>query len=214
MARHIQSVQLNKPKDFVNFIMSDFLSKNGFVLSNWKGESVYRAGDPLLEGYKFMKWSYDDNQTFHLEAWLTGPFGGEHSLEGFYLWAQKKPYKSSLESLIAVLNQPLPDQYSNMEQNGTQPDGNPASVVIPVQTVDNQLAATLSLVFGILTIVASCIPLAGLILGILGMTQARMGKCSSKAGMAKAGKICSIVGLCLAAVFYILNILVTSLGYV
>ena len=74
MARYIQDFYLNQPEDFVAFIMNDYLQKNGFTMSDWKGEPAYRAGDAMMEGYKYLKWSYV-NGRFHLEAWLKGTFG-------------------------------------------------------------------------------------------------------------------------------------------
>lgn len=211
MARYVQDVVLNKPDDFVFFIMNDFLQKNGFVMSDWKGEMAYRVGDPMFEGYKYLKWSYV-NGVFHLEAWMKGTFGGEWDLEGFVGAAQKGPYKKNLQMLIAALQQPLPQQQmaASAQPSGTQAGapnmGGPVPTVVPVQTVDNHNAAVVSLVLGILSIVFCCIPLLGLILGVLGLTQARMGQGSSKAGLATAGKICSIIGLIFAVCMYIFNI--------
>ena len=53
------------------------------------------------------------------------------------------------------------------------------------------------------------IPLFGVILGIIGVTQARMGSGSSKAGMAKAGKVLGIIGICIAVAGWLLNIVLT-----
>lgn len=215
MARYVQDVILNKPDDFVHFIMNDYLQKNGFVMSDWKGEPAYRAGDPMLEGYKYLKWSYI-NGHFHLEAWLKGTFGGEWDLEGFVACAQKGPYKNTLQTLIQTLQQPLPHQGgatppeavvqpAGASAANAQNMGNPVPVSIPVQTVDNHKAATLALVFGILSLVFCWIPLFSLIFAIVGFSQARMGQGSSKAGQAKAGKICCIIGLCFAGCFFVCN---------
>lgn len=213
MSRYIQDVHLDKPVNFVNFIMNDFLTRNSFTLSDWKGETAYRTGDAAFEGFKYLKWSYN-NGVFHLEAWMKGMFGGESDLEGFVAIAQKKPYKSSLESLISILQQPLPEQYHE-NADGTMPQDMSSQIVIPVQTVDNQTAATLALVFGIMSIVLALLaPLFGFLCGCVGFSQGRMGKASSKAGMARAGKVCSIVGLSLSAAIYILNIILTVAGVV
>ena len=40
MARYVKDIVLNKPEDFVNFIMQDYLRKNQFVMSEWKGEII------------------------------------------------------------------------------------------------------------------------------------------------------------------------------
>ena len=69
MARYVKDLVLNKPEDFVTFIMNDYLQKNQFVVSEWKGEPAYRTGDAMIEGYKYLKWSYE-NGTLHLEAWI------------------------------------------------------------------------------------------------------------------------------------------------
>ena len=49
----------------------------------------------------------------------------------------------------------------------------------------------------------------GVILGIIGIAQAKMGSGSSKAGLAKGGKITSIIGICISAAGWLLNIILT-----
>lgn len=168
-----------------------------------------------MEGYKYLKWSYIDG-VFHLEAWLKGTAGGEWDLEGFVGTLQKKPYKNSLEQLFAALQQPIPapqSQNAPVNQGMSQGQGTPgdqgqlAPQVIPVQTVNNTGAATMALVFGILSIVfAFLIPLLSVIFACIGFPRARMGAGSSKAGQAKTGKILCIIGLVLAIVLWIVNI--------
>ena len=38
MARYVKDITLNKPDDFVAFIVNDYLQKNKFVMSDWHGE--------------------------------------------------------------------------------------------------------------------------------------------------------------------------------
>ena len=206
MARFTRDLVLNKPDDFVQFIMNDFLQKNQFEMSDWKGEAAYRAGDAMVEGFKYLKWTYNGG-VFHLEAWLKGMGGGEMDLDGFVGTLQKKPYKDSLEQLFAALQQPLPaNGPQDMNPQGAAPQGGPQP--IPVQTVDNSGAATLALVFGIISIILALLfPLGGIILAALGFTRARLGSGSSKAGMAKVGKILCIIGLVVAVVNWGLGIL-------
>lgn len=217
MARYIQEIYLNQPDDFVRFIMNDFLQKSGFTMSTWKGESAYRAGDPYIEGYKYLKWSYQ-NGMFHLEAWLRGTFGGEWNLEGFVGCAIKQPYKDNLTKLITTLQQPIPQgtpvQMPNVQTGPTgAPNANSSTVTrIPVQTTDNHNAATLALVFGILSLVFCWIPVLCILFCILGFTQSRMGNGSSKSGQAKAGKICCIIALSITAVIIVLNIAIALLS--
>ena len=78
---------------------------------------------------------------------------------------------------------------------------------IPVQTVDNTSAATMALVFGILAFITGFIsPIVCIIFGVLGFNRARMGSGSSKAGLAKIGKILCIVGLVITCILWFLNI--------
>ncbi len=209
MARYVRDLVLNKPDDFVQFMMNDYLQKNSFIMSEWKGEAAYRAGDAMMEGYKYLKWYYRDG-VFHLEAWLKGTFGGEWDLSGFVAVLQKKPYRESLEQLFAVLQQPLP-MPQNMPGQGMPGPGSPGQPyqnTVPVHTVDNSGAATMGLVFGILSVVfAFIIPLVGIILACLGFSRARMGAGSRKSGQAKAGKIFCIIGIIAAIVMWGLNIL-------
>ena len=197
MARYIQDIYLNQPDDFVHFIMNDFLQKNGFTMSDWKGEAAYRAGDPMFADYKYLKWSYS-NGMFHLEAWLRGTFGIESDLEGFVLFAQKRPYKNNLQQLITILQQPIP-------QTAGAPNTYATNVTrIPVQTVDTLKAATLGLVFGILSLVLCWSANFCIAFAVLGLSQCKIGSGSSRAGQAKAGKICCIIGLSITSVIHIL----------
>ncbi len=207
MARYIQDVYLNQPDDFVHFIMNDFLQKNGFTMSDWKGEAAYRAGDPMFKGYKYLKWSYN-NGMFHLEAWLRRT-SGEWDLEGFVACAQKRPYKNNLQQLIATLQQPIPQAAPGQTAPGQNAG---AATRVPVQTVDNHKAATLGLVFGILSIVCFWSAVFCIIFAVLGFSQCRMGNGSSKAGQAKAGKICCVVGLSIMGVYYVLYFGLTILS--
>ena len=118
MARYVKNLVLNKPEDFVTFIMNDYLQKNQFVVSEWKGEPAYRTGDALIEGYKYLKWSYE-NGTLHLEAWMKSTFGKEMGLDGFVGALQKKPYREGLEQLFHVLKQAIPEAGMN-EMTGQQ----------------------------------------------------------------------------------------------
>ena len=198
MARYVRELVLNKPDDFVSFMMNDYLQKNKFSMSDWKGEPAYRAGDAMMEGYKYLKWSYS-NGTLHVEAWLKGNFGKEMGLTGFVATLQKKPFRDSLEQL-----------YSALQQDISQTQGSGGA--IPVQTVDNSSAATMALVFGIISVILGFIwPLGAIIFAVLGYSRARMGSGSSKAGMAKAGQILSIIGVVIALVMWILSIILLFL---
>lgn len=102
-------------------------------------------------------------------------------------------------------------QNSAASQTGdaTTANGNTTTVnpgPIPVQTMDNYKAAQQALIFGILALVFFWWPIICLVLSVVAFSRARMGKGSSKANLAKAGKICSIVALCITFGMYILNL--------
>lgn len=208
MARYIQNVVLNKPADFVSFIMNDYLQKNGFTMSEWKGEPAYRAGDAMMEGFKYMKWSYVDG-VLHLEAWMKGTFGGEWGLDGFVGCLMKRPYKNNITQLITVLQQSIPPQQNGAAQAG--PGGYQGQIpnVVPVQTVDNCKEAKQALIFGIISMVLCWSPLFCIIFACLGFSRARMGAGSSKGNLATVGKVLCIVAVCITIVLYILNIVLT-----
>lgn len=198
MARYVHELVLNKPDDFVTFMMNDYLRKNQFSMSDWKGEPAYRAGDVMMEGYKYLKWSYV-NGTLHVEAWMKGAFGKEMGLEGFVAALQKKPFRESLEQLYSSLQQEIPQ-------------GQESGQAIPVQTVDNSGAATMALVFGIISVVLGFLwPLGSILCAVLGYSRARMGSGSSKAGQAKAGKVLCIIGVVIALIIWVLSAIALAL---
>lgn len=223
MSRYINDVLLNKPVDFVTFMMNDYLQKNGFSMADYKGTPAYRAGDPMLEGYKYIIWGYNGSM-LHVEAWMRGPFGGEMGLTGFYGILQKKPFKESLEQLFYLMNQPLPNgqpgaaAYSQPEGAPgaapyAQPSPYPAGAPIPVQTVDNSGPAIWALVFGVLAVIGGFfIPLLGILFGVLGVNRARLSIGSSKASMAKIGQVLSIVGAAIAVGMWVMNIILIAIN--
>lgn len=235
MSRYINDVLLNKPADFVTFMMNDYLQKNGFSMADYKGTPAYRAGDPMLEGYKYIVWGYNGS-TLHVEAWMRGSFGGEMGLTGFVGILQKKPFKESLEQLFYLMNQPLPNEQSYGQPGAAvygqpagapysqpagapaaapyaQPGSYPAGAPIPVQTVDNSGPAIWALVFGVLAVIVGFfIPILGILFGVLGVNRARLSIGSSKAGMAKIGQVLSIVGAAIAVGMWVMNIILITIN--
>ena len=220
MARYVKDLVLNKPEDFVTFIMNDYLQKNQFVVSEWKGEPAYRTGDAIIEGYKYLKWSYE-NGTLHLEAWMKSLFGKEMGLDGFVGALQKKPYREGLEQLVHVLEQAIPEASENemaswqgvnvpgqQSMHGSGANGQPKPQ--PVKTVDNSGAATMALVLGILAFGVSFLsPFISIILAVLGYSRARMGMKSSLKGRAKAGRNFCIVAIVLSVLLWVTNFVLT-----
>ena len=131
---------------------------------------------------------------------MKGSFGGEMGLDGFVGCLQKKPFRESLEALFVSLQQDI-----NIPEGMDISQMAPGSVA--VQTVDNTSAATMALVFGMFAFVTGFIsPIVCIIFGVLGFNRARMGSGSSKAGLAKVGKILCIIGMVITAILWFLNI--------
>lgn len=213
MARYIRDIILNKPDDFVAFMMNDYLQKNGFTFFTWKYDSAFRAGDGIIESYKYLKWGYD-GRTLHVEAWVRDLFGIEIGLDGLSFTLQRSAFRKSLEQLFMLLNQnvPMPAQPAhNM-------NGQPISQPIPIQTVDNSSAAVTALVFGIITLSFTFIyflslifsisaftfifPVVILFVGTFGVSRARLGGGSRLAKLALTGQILSMVAMGLIGIFW------------
>jgi hypothetical protein len=134
MSRYIRDEAIGKPADFVDFIMSDFLQKYGFTLVNINGETVYQKGKGFLEMPQYFSYRYM-NGVIHIEAWvkfawLPGVYGKENDMSGFVGAIPKNTYRESIEELIRVLYQPLPDNRQNPNggmnngmMNGGMPNG-------------------------------------------------------------------------------------------
>lgn len=181
MARYFERIQLDKPDDFVLTVMNNYLQKNGFIVSDLKNETVYRAGNRFWDGYRYLKWSYV-NGVLNLEAWLAGPFGLEYNLTGILLYDRKTLYHQSLEDLRASLQQ-----------------------IVPVHSVDNERMAVISLLLGILALIIMN-PVFCLIFAILSVTLAEIGLKSNKSGLAKAGRICATVSLLTTSIISLMNL--------
>ncbi len=213
MARLIKEVVLNQPGDFVQYIMTDFLSKHRFSLEQFKGEQVYRVGSGLLEMPKFLTWRYQ-NGVFHLEAWtravwLPGVYGKENDLSGFFGAVPKSTYKKDIEDLMGLLFQPLsaggpnPGMGAASQPGGLQ-SGGPNTVY--VRGTDMSRYATTSLIFSLIALIGILVPLFGVIFGALGITYGNRGRNSVKRGMATAGFVIGIIAVIISVVSWILNI--------
>lgn len=213
MARYIRNIVLNKPADFVAFMMNDYLQKNGFSFFTWKYDSAFRAGDGIIESYKYLKWGYD-GRTLHLEAWVRDLFGIEIGLDGLSFTLQRRAFRKSLEQLFMLLNQNIPMPAQPVYDMNGQPIPQP----VPIQTTDNSSAAVMALVFGIITMSITFIyflslifsisaftfifPVVILFMGTSGVSRARLGGGSSLAKLALTGQILSMVAMGLIGIFW------------
>lgn len=217
MARYIREVKIDKPSDFVEYMMNDFLMKHGFKLVEFKGQRVYRAGGGFIEIPKFLIWGYQ-NGIFHIEAWsrtlwLPGVYGRENAMTGFMGAVPKGIYKQDVEQLLGLMAQPLPSDGQRNAQAAGEPsvsqgampqNGQPVPQTIYVQGVDTSRYATFALVMGIVGILTSWL-WVGIIFSVAGIIYGRRGQNSSKKGMASAGFVCGIIGTVLFGLILLLS---------
>lgn len=109
MARHVVDFQSARPDDQIRQIVTDYMSKEGFSYTTYKGEEVWKKGVGLLTAPQFMKVNFQNGQV-HVEAWikyalLPGVYVGEMDLKGFTAIAVKKPLKARVETLTKILAQ-------------------------------------------------------------------------------------------------------------
>lgn len=189
MARYIQDIYLNQPDNVVFYIMNDFFLQTGFVLTDWKGEQIYFSGNPDQEGCRCLKWSYT-NDMLHLEAWLKGRTeSDEWDLNSPEYDSQKAIYRQELEQLLLTLQRPI------SQQSAYNTAINPTNTITPSQEKDYSNSAVVSFVFGILSILTLFAPLFSIVFGIVGIVLSKDGRKSSQASLAKAGRICGIIGI-------------------
>ena len=106
---------------------------------------------------------------------------------------------------------------TGQSNNYTNYQDNVSSVYqTPVQTSEapqqTNALAIVSLVLGILSIVCMCCGWVGILFGIAGILCAVFANKQGKTGLAKAGMICSIVGLVLSVVIWIAAAVLVGIG--
>lgn len=219
MSRYIRDIVLNQPEDFVEYMMNDYLTKEGFKLVNFKGEQVYRSGGGIFEMPKMIIWNYQ-NGVFHLEAWtracwLPGVYGKESDMSGFVGALPKQKFRDSIMELERLLQQPLPEyahnpsQGTNMDsENGTQNPGMNGSVpnqgTVYVQGVDTGRYAGFALGFSLAGLAGLISPLIGVIFASVGIVYGKKALNGSKRGMAIAAMVIGIITMILSILNWIL----------
>lgn len=202
MARYVREVVLNRPGDFVQFIMTDFLSKHGFKLVEFKGEQVYRVGGGIVELPKFLTWGYQ-NGVFHIEAWtrslwLPGVYGDENDLTGLAGSVPKRAYKKDIEELIGLLFQPI---YANGPQEPEMQSQKNIQQPIYVKGADMAKYAGMALIFALIGLVTAFLSsFVGLFFGSFGFIYGNKAKNSSKNGMATAAVVISVIAWIIAVI--------------
>lgn len=157
-----------------------------------------KEGDGYFAMARFLKYSYI-NGVLHLEAWV-GLFR-ENALKGFVGSLPKKFYRESLEELLRLLHQPIP-------QNGMDQTGQPVVVQVP----DHSGPAVPAMVLGILGIaIGLLIPIVGVILSGIAMSLGQRARNSSKYGIARSAVILGTIGMVISLLNWIGGIILNFL---
>ena len=231
--RFVTNFMINRSEEFVWSVTQDFFAKEGFQLTEYKGERVWKKGNGWFTGPQFMKVEYGNGQV-HLEAWLKfailpGVYCGEYGIDGARFFAVKAHLRTRVDALIRLLMQPIgmsrPQMVQPLVNNNTSAvppmawQGQPVPPIQPYQSIPQMPArdpkgqAVASLVLGLVGIIAWVIPLFGYPVCIIGMIMGGMGIKSSKRGLAVAGLVLCILFLVATLINSILGVLIMSGSY-
>lgn len=231
MARFVADFMVNRPDadQFIQYVTLDFLQKEGFKYQDYKGEMLWKKGTGALAAPQFLKIEHKDGHV-HLEAWLRtvwlpGVHGAEMDLSGAWGFAIKEAFRSKINQLIGLLQQPqmvsggapqgpagqAPPQ-NDAYARQTPPPEHPQAA-IPVIVHNTSGSAIASLVLGLVSILGLLIPIVGVVCGIIGIVQGVKGRRSTAKGLATAGLVVSIVFLVLSIMSWIVSAMQISSYY-
>lgn len=88
--------------NLVNNLIQSYLQANKYTLESKNGEQFYRAGDAMIEGYRYFNYLIS-GQTITIYAWLKGAFG-EVTLEQNSLNIVAMNYRNSLNTLFQEIS--------------------------------------------------------------------------------------------------------------
>ena len=109
MTRYVNDVPTGLSRADAKGVISRYLSEQGFVYGEERGEGVWRRGGGILSAPQFIKTDPADRKV-HIEAWvprlvlLPGFHVGEEPLEGWYGWAVKAALRARVTELEARLS--------------------------------------------------------------------------------------------------------------
>lgn len=112
--RSTYTFQLNCDPSVANNLIQGYIQGNKYTLENKNGEQFYRAGDAMLEGYRYFNYSIV-GQTLTIYAWFKGAFG-EVPIEQNSLNMMAMNYRNSLGKLFQEIEN-LNNGGMNMNNN-------------------------------------------------------------------------------------------------
>jgi len=101
--RSIYTFQLNCDTNLVNNLIQSYIQGNQYELQEKDGEQFYRAGDAMVQGYRYFNYSIS-GQTLTIYAWLKGVFGDEIPIEQNSLNMVAMTYRNSLNTLFQEID--------------------------------------------------------------------------------------------------------------
>lgn len=119
--RSTYTFQINCDPSVANDLVQAYIQGNKFTLQNKDGEQFYRAGDAMLEGYRYFNYSIN-GQTLTIQAWFKGAFG-DMSIEQNSLNMPAMNYRNSLGKLFQEIEK-LNNGGTNKNNNGMNFDPN------------------------------------------------------------------------------------------
>lgn len=117
--RSTYNFQLNCNPNLVNDLVQAYIKGNKFELQNKNGEQYYRAGDAMLEGYRYFNY-FISGQSLVIYAWLNSVFG-EMPIEQNNFNMPAMNYRNSLGNLFQEIEK-LNNGGNNMNNNGNNFD--------------------------------------------------------------------------------------------
>lgn len=100
--RSTYTFQLNCDPNLINNLVQNYIQGNQYELQQKNGEQFYRAGDAMVQGYRYFKYSIS-GPTLTIYAWFKGAFG-EIPIEQNSLNIMAMTYRNSLNVLFQEIN--------------------------------------------------------------------------------------------------------------
>ena len=107
MARYTNRFQSSRSDEQIKQIAESFFTTEGFKLTDYQGEQLYKKGVGLMTAPQFIKLSSLNGavqiEAFLKFAWLPGVYSGEMGLDGIFGALPKRLLKKTVTNLEDLL---------------------------------------------------------------------------------------------------------------
>lgn len=117
---------INCDQNLVNNLIQSYIVSNNYALIKKNGEQYYRAGEPMLEGYRYFNYFLNE-RTLIIYAWFKGALG-DVELEGNNLNPVANTYRESLSVLFQEINKLNSGNTNNYGVNFDPQTGQPINI--------------------------------------------------------------------------------------